>query len=71
MAILLDDGGQDHYSTGSGQGLGTSRSACGTVGAVNLGALVDLGGQTDSFNLNGRTDGAEFRGAGAGLFLDR
>ena len=71
LGLLYDWRGNDRYQTHSGQGLGSSASYWGGRDALNLGMLIDAGGQPDSYNLAGKEDHTTSQSPGIGLFQDR
>ena len=71
LGLLYDWSGNDRYYTRSGQGLGSSASYWGGRGALNLGMLIDVGGQPDSYNLAGKENHITSQSPGIGLFQDR
>ena len=71
LGLLYDWSGKDRYYTRSGQGLGSSASYWGGRGALNLGMIIDAGGQPDSYNLAGKENHTTSRSPGIGLFQDR
>ncbi len=70
-ALLIDEGGRDIYSAQSGQGLGGSTIYWGGRNAQNMGGLIDLGDQPDTYTRPMRRDGHTLRDPGFGIFLDR
>ena len=72
LGILLDRGGRDRYEAGSSaQGDGGSTSYWGGRGALNLGILIDEGGEEDEYSLQGRGDDTELKTTAVGLFRDQ
>jgi hypothetical protein len=72
LGLLFDRGGRDSYQAGSAsQGNGGSTEYWGGREALNLGILIDVGGEEDSYSLGNRRDNAEVRAGTVGLFLDR
>ena len=72
FGLLFDRGGKDRYQAGSAsQGDGGGTSYWGGRGALNLGILIDEGGEDDIYSRQNRGDGVEVRERTIGLFLDR
>ncbi len=67
---LYDLAGDDTYQTTAGQGDGGSTRYWGGRGALNVGMLLDAGGQ-DDYSRADRRDGVEARDSRLGLFSDR
>jgi len=71
LGLLLDWQGKDRYRALTGQGLAGSTAYWQGRGAGNLGLLIDVGGQTDKYNLADRVDDTLVKTPDVGLFLDR
>ncbi|HIG52968.1 MAG TPA: PDZ domain-containing protein [Candidatus Handelsmanbacteria bacterium] len=69
LGLLFDGNGRDRYETQTGQGQGSSATYWGGRNAPNLGLLIDLGGNKDTYSI--RKNQADAHDAGIGLFSDR
>jgi hypothetical protein len=69
LGLLFDGNGRDSYKTQTGQGQGSSATYWGGRNAPNLGLLIDLGGDKDTYSI--RKNQADAHDAGIGLFSDR
>ena len=69
LGLLFDGNGRDSYKTQTGQGQGSSATYWGGRNASNLGLLIDLGGDKDTYSI--RKNQADAHDAGIGLFSDR
>lgn len=70
FAVLYDGGGDDAYTSSSGQADGGSTQYWGGRNAPNLALFIDREGR-DTYNLEGRADGARWRRSRVGLFHDQ
>lgn len=71
VGILFDWNGADKYRAVDGQGRGGSTEYWGGRDALNLGILIDSGGQSDQYSGEGRRDNTESATSKIGLFADR
>ena len=71
VGILFDWNGVDQYRAVDGQGRGGSTEYWGGRDALNLGILIDSGGQSDHYSGEGRGDNTERATSKIGLFVDR
>ena len=69
LGLLYDGDGRDRYEARTGQGQGGSTTYWGGRDAPNIGLLIDLGGDEDTYSL--RTNKTDARTEGVGLFSDR
>ncbi|MDF1837721.1 MAG: hypothetical protein P1V35_07630 [Planctomycetota bacterium] len=68
IAICIDGGGADQYSTGKESQGGTGSAEYHSV--PSIGVLIDLGGETDSYSLEERGDNLLRATVGLQIFLD-
>jgi len=71
VGILFDWAGEDYYAVTDGQGRAGSVEYWGGRDALNIGMLLDTGGQSDRYSEDGRGDNTKQASAKGGLFLDR